>query len=172
MDYSKLKKSFVIFICNYDPFGKERYIYAFENRCIEEDGLTFGDETLKVIVNTKGTVGEISEGLKEVLVYLDKGMATGEYTRQLDEAVRLVKASEERRHEYMVMMIHDMEVREEGREEGRKEGREEGKIIGTIETYREIGLDDQTIIKNIIMKYNLDQEEAGKYVFSVADAAV
>ena len=164
MDYSKLKKSFVIFICNYDPFGKERYIYTFENRCIEEDGLTFGDETLKVIVNTKGTVGEISEGLKEVLVYLDKGMATGEYTRQLDEAVRLVKASEERRHEYMVMMIHDMEVREEGREEE--------KIIGTIETYREIGLDDQTIIKNIIMKYNLDQEEAEKYVFSVADAAV
>ena len=164
MDYSKLKKSFVIFICNYDPFGKERYIYTFENRCIEEDGLTFGDETLKVIVNTKGTVGEISEGLKEVLVYLDQGIATGEYTRQLDEAVRLVKASEERRHEYMVMMIHDMEVREEGREEE--------KIIGTIETYREIGLDDQTIIKNIIMKYNLDQEEAEKYVFSVADAAV
>ena len=32
--------------------------------------------------------------------------------------MQLVKSSEERRHEYMVMMIHDMEMKEEGRVEG------------------------------------------------------
>lgn len=51
-------------------------------------------------------------------MYLDKGIATGEYTRQLEEAVNQVKASEERRHEYMIARIHEMEIREEGREEG------------------------------------------------------
>ena len=79
----------------------------------------FGDETLKVIVNTKGTVGEISEELRELLVYLDEGRATGDYTRQLDNAVKSVKSSEARRHEYMVMMIREMELKEEAGAEGR-----------------------------------------------------
>ena len=68
--------------------------------------------------------------LKEILIYLEAEKATGAYTRQLDEAVRLVKSSEKRRHEYMVMMIREMEIREEGREEGRQEGREEGRQEG------------------------------------------
>ena len=33
----------------------------------------------------------------------------------------------------MVMMIRDMEIREEGREEGRAEGREEGRVEGRVE---------------------------------------
>ena len=49
---------------------------------------------------------------------MNKGEATGNYTRQLDKAVNLVKSSEERRHEYMVMKIHEMETRAEGRAEG------------------------------------------------------
>lgn len=74
----------MIFICNYDPFGKNRYIYTFENKCIEEPEITFGDETMKVVVNTKGSAGEISAELKEILVYLDEGKATGDYTKQLE----------------------------------------------------------------------------------------
>ena len=31
--YSELKRSFVIFICTYDPFGKDRYIYTFDRSC-------------------------------------------------------------------------------------------------------------------------------------------
>ena len=160
VDYSRLRQSFVIFICNYDPFGKGRYIYTFENRCIEDADLVFGDDALKVVVNTKGSVGAISNELKEVLVYLDEGKATGEYTRKLDDAVRLVKSSEERRHEYMVMMIREMEVREEGKEIG--------KILGTVETMRDDGKDDQTIITRLINKYGLTQAEAEGYVLPVA----
>ena len=160
VDYGRLRQSFVIFICNYDPFGKGRYIYTFENRCIEDADLVFGDDALKVVVNTKGSVGAISNELKEVLLYLDEGKATGEYTRKLDDAVRLVKSSEERRHEYMVMMIREMEVREEGKEIG--------KIIGFVDACREDGKDDQTIITRLINKYGLTQAEAEGYVLPVA----
>ena len=159
VDYRNLRKSFVIFICNHDPYDQGRYIYTFENRCLEDPELEFGDGTQKVIVNTKGTVGEISEELKELLVYLDKGKTAGAYTQQLDNAVRLVKSSEERRHEYMVMMIRDMEMREEGREEG--------KILGTVETMRDDGKDDKEIIKRLMKKYNLKQKEAEKYVLTM-----
>lgn len=121
-DYNDLKESYVIFICNYDPYKENRYIYTFENRCVEDTDLPFGDETMKVIVNTKGTVGKISGELKELLIYLDSGIITGEYTKQLEDAVEMVKASEERRHEYMVMKIYEMEIKNEGRAEGEQIG--------------------------------------------------
>ena len=35
MNYSKLKKSFVIFICTFDPFDKDSYVYTFQNTCKE-----------------------------------------------------------------------------------------------------------------------------------------
>lgn len=127
VDYEKLRKSFIIFICNYDPFHRGRYIYTFENRCAEDPALRLEDETVKVIVNTKGTVGDISDKMKELIRYLDSGIATGAYTKTLDKAVTTVKASEERRHEYMIMMIREMEILEKGRAEGRAEGEAKGR---------------------------------------------
>ena len=121
-DYRNLRKSFVIFICSYDPFGLNRYIYTFETVCREVPGLSLGDDTYKIVVNTAGTEGEISDELKEVILYLGSGKVTGSYSRELDEAVNAVKTNEDRRLEYMTMMIHDMEVREQGRAEGRAEG--------------------------------------------------
>ena len=165
VDYNNLSRSFVIFICNFDPFEDERYIYTFENRCLEDLDLSFDDETIKVVVNTKGKKGNISQELKELIDYLNEGIVTGAYTRQLDDAVQLVKASEERRHEYMVMMIRDMEKREEGREEGLKEGKEIGRIVGTVETMRDDGKDNRSIINRLIEKYGLTPEEAKVYVF-------
>ena len=38
-DYNKLNKSFVIFICTFDPFNKGRHIYTFENRCNEDHSI-------------------------------------------------------------------------------------------------------------------------------------
>ena len=55
-DYNHLKKSYVIFICTFDPFGLGRHIYTFENRCSEDTTLTLNDGTVKIILNTKGTL--------------------------------------------------------------------------------------------------------------------
>ena len=127
VDYKELKASYVFFICNYDEFERGRYIYTFENTCREEPDVRFGDDAYKVVVNTKGYRGEISEELKEAIRYLDDGSVTGAYSRELDDAVKAVKASEERRLEYMLLVTRDNEMRAEGREEGLKEGREEGR---------------------------------------------
>ena len=103
-DYKKLKKSFVIFICNYDPFGKSRYIYTFRNRCDEDNGILLEDEATKIIINTKGTIGDISEDLKAVIRYLDTGVASTEYTRALDAEVESVKSDEKVRMQYMLLV--------------------------------------------------------------------
>ena len=131
-DYKTLRKSYIIFICNHDPFGLRRVLYTFENRCLEAPSLALGDEAVKVVVNTKGAEGAVCPELTELIRYLDNGTVSGSYSRTLEDAVQSVKSSEERRHEYMIMMVREQELqaqaREEGREEGRLEGREEGRL--------------------------------------------
>ncbi len=157
VDYKELRKTFVIFICNYDPFGRNRYVYTFENICREEPDLLFGDETVKVIVNTRGEIGEISEELKEVIRYLNDGTVSGQYSQELDTAVTAVKSNEERRLEYMTLAMHDMEIREEALEEGRQEGRLEGREEGFTK-----GKDEERLfnIRNAMKKLNLSVEKA------------
>ena len=157
VDYKELRKTFVIFICNYDPFGRNRYVYTFENICLEEPDLLFGDETVKVIVNTRGEIGEISEELKEVIRYLNDGTVSGQYSQELDTAVTAVKSNEERRLEYMTLAMHDMEIREEALEEGRQEGRQEGREEGFTK-----GKDEERLfnIRNAMKKLNLSVEKA------------
>ena len=95
--------------------------------------------------------------------YLEQGIATDTYTQQLDAAVNTVKSSEERRHEYMLMMIREMELREEGKKEGLEEGRKEGRkeaILTAVDMLREMGLDDDTILKKIMQKFQLEKSEA------------
>ena len=54
------------------------------------------------------------------------GTVTGAYSDRLDRTVNDIKQSEERRHEYMVTMIREMEIRAEEREKVREEEREKG----------------------------------------------
>lgn len=52
-NYKDLKRSFIIFVCTFDLFGEGRHIYTFENRCIQNPDLGLGDDTTKIILNTK-----------------------------------------------------------------------------------------------------------------------
>lgn len=138
-DYARLRKSYIIFICNHDPYGRGRVVYRFENRCIEEPELPFGDETVKVVVNTRGTEGTVNAKLLEVIRYLDSGIVSGDFSRDLEDAVNHVKSSEERRHEYMIMMLREQELLEKGREQGREQGIVEGVQKGEARLARLIG---------------------------------
>lgn len=113
-DYRKIKDSYVIFICSHDPYGLGRYIYTFQNRCDQDNDLLLGDEAVKIVVNTKGTSGDISDELKEAITYLDRGIITGKYSADLDRAVKELINNEERGQEYMLLMAHDAEQRAAG----------------------------------------------------------
>ena len=114
-DYNMMRKSYVIFICNFDPYGEEQYIYTFQNRCDQKPELLFGDDAVKVVVNTKGKKGEISKELKEAIIYLDREEVTGPYSKELDDAVNELKSSEERGQEYMMLMTYGAEQRAIGK---------------------------------------------------------
>ena len=55
-------------------------------------------------------------------------------------------------------------IYENGMKEGRAEGRMEG-ITGSIDLLRESRIDDETIVKKIMKRFRLTQEEAESYVF-------
>ena len=139
-DYKELKKSYVIFICGYDPFDRGKCVYRFENRCLDEPALAFGDETVKIVLNTKGRGDGISDELMETIRYLSDGTVSGSWSEQLEAAVDGVKSSEERRREYMVMMAREMEIRAEGRAEGLAEGRAEAQREAAERIAREFGI--------------------------------
>ncbi|MGN1350607.1 MAG: Rpn family recombination-promoting nuclease/putative transposase [Anaerovoracaceae bacterium] len=49
-DYRNLKRSFVIFICLFQPFHVKRQKFTFERRCIEEEGLSLEDESSVIVL--------------------------------------------------------------------------------------------------------------------------
>ena len=123
-DYNHLKKSYVIFICTFDPFGLGRHIYTFENRCSEDIALTLNDGTVKIILNTKGTLDDVSPEMKRLLDYVDGKGVSDTFTRDLEEAVQSARQNEKWRLDYMTLQ---QEYRERFRE-GKIEGKIEGKV--------------------------------------------
>ena len=114
-NYSEIRKAYVIFICNFDPYGEARYIYTFQNRCDQRFDLLFGDGAVKAVINTKGEKGAISPELKEAIIYLDREEVTGPYSKELDDAVNELKSNEERGQEFMMMSVYGAEQRAAGK---------------------------------------------------------
>lgn len=129
-DYSKLKKSFVIFICTFDLFGKGGYVYTFENRCLEYPDLRLGDDAIKVFININGNDdSHISPELKELLTYIRTSKVPEKCINPLisdmDDALHKARSNEEWRKEYMTLETMRTDYTEKGREEGLAEGRKE-----------------------------------------------
>ena len=164
-DYNHLKKSYVIFICTFDPFGLGRHIYTFENRCSEDTTLTLNDGTVKIILNTKGTLDDVSPEMKRLLDYVDGKGVSDTFTRDLEEAVQSARQNEKWRLDYMTLQQEYRERFQEGKVEGIKEGKieglREGKIVGKIETlYEELHM---TVVE-IAEKLAISEEEVQKIV--------
>lgn len=64
MSYDKLNNSYIIFICPFDPVGKGRHIYTFNNICQEDKTVTLADGTTKMFLNTKSTMNDVSPAVK------------------------------------------------------------------------------------------------------------
>lgn len=73
---TKLKKSYIIFICTFDPFSDGRHLYTFENRCLENLSLTLGDETTEIFLSTNGKKDDVDDEMKDFLAYIENSTDT------------------------------------------------------------------------------------------------
>ena len=130
-DYRGLKKSFVIFVCTFDLFGQGRHVYTFENRCVQDLEMPLSDDTVKIILNTKGILDDVSIEMKSLLDYIDGKEPEDDFTKELDEAVNEVRGNEKWRLEYMTLQMSYQEKYEMGVKDGIELGIERGALEST-----------------------------------------
>lgn len=121
--YKRLHRSFVIFICLTDVFGKGRHQYTFENLCKEDKDISLEDGTAKILLNAAGQMDDVSQELKAFLDYINGKKSNDPYVKELEEAVSEAKKNREWRHEYMTLLMRDQENIEKGMKQGRSEER-------------------------------------------------
>ena len=162
--YMKLNKTYIIFICTFDLYGKGRHIYTFENICKEDYNLSMGDEATKIFLNSDSDMDDVGKELRAFLDYV-KGIkvTNDDFIDRLEEAVKRAKANKKWRRDYMTMEMLERVKYEEGREEGRKEEMERG-ITALVSTLKDMNVPIQTILEKVQEKFNLSLETAKKYI--------
>ncbi len=125
-DYSELPDTYVIFICDFDPFEEGKYRYTFKMTCKESVQTNLEDGRTIVFFNTHGkNESEVPKELVTFLKYVKADLAGSEeafddsYVEQLQNFIRKIKGSREMEERFMIFEEMLKEEREEGREEGR-----------------------------------------------------
>ena len=135
--YDLLPPTFIIFICIFDFFENGNYVYTFKKRCLEDLELELPDKATTMILNTKGTHGEISKDLKSFYDYVNNHIVTTDFTKQIDDEISYLKLDTKVRREFMLMEARLLDERREGEAVGIAKGKEigiaEGKEIGLAE---------------------------------------
>ncbi len=138
IEYDGLKDSYVIFICGFDLFGMGEYIYRFENFDIEKK-LPLGDGAKVIVINTKGTKGDISDELRELITYIDKPdevgkSLTSDLIKELEARVVNQNQDKDWRKKRMRAEADKIDYINKGKREGRKEGMAigEARIVSTM----------------------------------------
>ena len=143
--YSRLRKTYIIFICTFDPFDKNFTKYTFSSRCHEDYALSLDDGVYKIFLNTQGDRHQVSRSLANLMDYINNNEPNDDFTRSLQEEVELQRDDDGKRALYMTYNQTLMEMEEKGkikgREEGRAEGREEGRSEGREEVITEAAID-------------------------------
>ena len=143
-NYGDLPDTYVIFICDFDPFGEKKYRYRFQTRCADSDTCELDDGRRILFLSTCGeNEREIPKELRAFLRFVKASRAESEedfqddYVKQLQQAVRRVKESREMEGRHMIWkeMLEDEYA--EGKREGLQEGLREGKREGLQEGKRE-----------------------------------
>ncbi len=155
-DYSELPQSFVIFICTFDAFGKERWKYTFQNVCKEDSKLILKDDTTKIFFNTKGKKGNISKEAKRILKFIESNAAEDDFTKRLAAEVQKIKENKEWKVEYMTLLMREREKYKEGEADGIEIGKKIGEGIGEEKGTKKTKLQDiQNLMKNL--KFSMEQ---------------
>ena len=92
--------------------------------------LELPDEATTMILNTKGTHGDISKDIKSFYDYVNNHIVTTDFTKQIDDEISYLKLDTKVRREFMLMEARLLDERREGIAEGKEIGLAEGEAIG------------------------------------------
>ena len=157
--FDKMNPLYIIIICNYDPYGKKKYCYTFDNQCKEVPGLRLGDEVTKLLLSTKGeNEEEVPKELVDFLHYVTESNENGlpdecdERLKRLHESIREIKASADMEVEYMKMEERERIIRDEGKQIGIING----KIESVLELLEDKGEVPEKVKAEILAETDLE----------------
>ena len=163
-EYPELANSYVIFICDFDPFGWGKYRYTFRNLCLEEELAELNDGCETIFLSTKGTNDEdVPPALRRFLKYVgaDQSSSTedfeDEFVAQLQKTVKHVKESRRMEGRYMLTELLMQDERRVGRIEGREAGKLEARRDSILEQLSEIGNVPDALIERIKGETDIDR---------------
>ena len=140
-DYKELPDTYVIFICDFDPFGFRKYKYTFDMICTET-GEMLDDGARTIFLSTRWSDdSEVLEGLRKFLRYVAADIKTStedfddDYVRSLQKSVSRIKSDREMGERYMLLK----ELLSDEKAEGITIGRARGKAEDVIELLSELG---------------------------------
>ena len=129
INYDKLPNMIVIVILPYDPFDQNRMVYTIRNQCIEDPSIPYDDGAQKIFLYTKGTEGNPSQALKDMLKYIEKSTndnVTNQDIASISELVNKVKHKKEVGINYMKSWEIEALARKEAFADGFSEGTSKG----------------------------------------------
>lgn len=182
-DYETLPDTFVIFICDFDPFDQKLYCYTFQNECRENKSVKLGDGSCTIFLSTRGeNEEEVPPELVRFLKFVTADLKESEgdfqdrLVSQCQKTIRDIKTDREMGERYMTLEELLKDEKQEGRLEATREnilellemlGPVPEQLRNQLEGLEELG--DLKILLRLAAKANSIQvfeEEAQKYLQS------
>lgn len=145
-DYETMPDTFVIFVCDFDPFGEHLYCYTFGNECRENKNVKLDDGSYTIFLSTRGeNEEEVPAELVRFLKFVTADLEESEedfqdkLVKRFQETIHNIKADREMGERYMIFEEMLREEKQEGRQEGLLEGRIEATREGIFELLEDLG---------------------------------
>ena len=124
-NFDELPPLVLIFICAFDLFEQDRYLYEFKSRCTEDHELVLDNEVTVMFLNALGQRGNVSQLVKNFLQYVNDHVPKDEFTNEVEDEVVRLNHDKEVRREFMVLSTRLKDAEMIGEEKGIKKGAEE-----------------------------------------------
>lgn len=115
--YYKLSDTYIIFICNFDLFGKHRCIYTFNYFCSKDKSLQPKDGSTKLFINIRESEKCKNPVLRELLAYMNNrnSILHTDYVKLIDNNLKKLLSDTDRKEEYMALSLKQMAEVQEAR---------------------------------------------------------
>ena len=121
VEYTKLKRSIIIFLCRFDPYKKGIPCYTIRRKCEQDETVELKDDAVVHVFNCRAYARVKNPELRAFLKYVQENKAESDLTRRIEDMVVEKKLLEGWSYSYLREYLYEMELKAEGREEGEKE---------------------------------------------------
>jgi len=146
LNYRKIRKAHVIFICTFDPFGMGLYRYDFRKACMQDAKFILDDRVQDVVLNAASSepCDAVDRPLRNFLDYIMGRSVdlSDPFIRELEKAVAEARQNDEWRRQYMTLENYiqdrvddavkevEKEIAKEATEKGMAKGMAKGHAEG------------------------------------------